>query len=123
MAQTQRLRLTHVHDGHARRTDRLNFCQKLTLNALLKQRFEFIRGVEVVLDGVLRRVRHQNDFFDPSSNNLVDDVLNHRLVNDRQHLFRNGFCGGQHVHAQTRYRYNCFQIGHFIFHLKMVDEV
>ncbi|MNL37875.1 hypothetical protein D3C87_1600480 [compost metagenome] len=83
MSQAQRLCLANVHDGHSRRADGLHFGQELTLNTLLKQRFEFVRGVEVVLYRILGRVSHQNDFFDPCSNNLVNDVLNHRLVDDR----------------------------------------
>ena len=71
----------------------MNFSQQLTLNALLKQCFQFIRGIEVVFHRVFRCVCDQNDFFDPCSNHFVDDVLNHRLVNDRQHLFRDGLRG------------------------------
>jgi hypothetical protein len=110
VSQTQRLRLTHVHDGHARRTNRLHFRQQLTLNALLKQRFEFVRGVEVVFYRILGRVRNQDDFFDPCSNNLVDNVLNHWLVDDRQHLFRNGFCGWQHMHARPATGMTAFKL-------------
>ena len=83
MAQAQRLRLTHVHDGNARWANGLNFRQQLTLNALLQQGFQFVGGVEVVFHGVFRGVGDQDDFFDPCSNNFVDDVLDHRLVNDR----------------------------------------
>ena len=77
----------------------------------------------MVFYGILRRMRNQDDFFDPCSNNLVDDVLNHRFVDDRQHLFRDCFSGWQHMHAQACYRNDCFQINHYFFHLKMVDEL
>ncbi len=45
----------------------------------------------------------------PCSNNLVDDVLNHRLVDDR-YLFRNGFCGWQHMHASPATGMTAFKL-------------
>ena len=60
----------------------------------------------MVFNGVLGRMGNQEDFFDPGSHNLVDNVLNHRLIDDRQHFFRNRICGRQHMHKKSRYRYN-----------------
>lgn len=108
VAQPQRLRLAYVHDGNARRADGLHFSQELALHALLKERFEFIGGVEMVFNRVFRRVSNQNDFFDTGGNDFIDNVLNHRLVNNGQHLFRNRLRSRQHVHPKTCYRNNRF---------------
>lgn len=99
VAQAQRLRLTHVHDGHARRANGLHFRQQLALHALFQQGFQLVGGVEVVFHRVLRGVRHQNNLFDPGGDDFVNDVLNHWLINDRQHLLWNCLCGRQHMHA------------------------
>ncbi len=99
MAQAQRLRLTHVHDGHARRANGLHFRQQLALHALFQQGFQLVGCVEVVFHRVLRGVRHQNNLFDPGGDDFVNDVLNHWLINDRQHLLWNCLCGRQHMHA------------------------
>ncbi len=123
VAQAQRLRLTHVHDGYARRADGFHFSQKLALNALFKQRFEFVRRVEVVFNRVFRRVSDEHDLFDTGGHDFVNNVLNHWLIDDRQHLFRNRFGGRQHMHAEAGNRNYCFQINHYQSHLKMVDEL
>jgi hypothetical protein len=116
VSQSQRLRLAYVHDGHARRTDCLYLSQQLTFDALLKQRFQFIGGIEMVFHGILRRVGNQYNLLDACSHNLVDDILNHRLINDWQHLFRNRLGGRQHMHPQSGYRNNCFQTCHSHIH-------
>lgn len=99
VAQTQRLCLAHVHDGYARRANGLDFRQQLALHALLKQGFQLVGGIKVVFHRVLRGVRHQNNLFDPGGDDFVNNVLNHWLINDRQHLLWNCLCGRQHMHA------------------------
>ena len=39
---------------------------------------------------------------DTGFSRLVDHILDDRLVDDRQHLFRNGFRGGKNAGAETR---------------------
>lgn len=55
-------------------------------HALFQQGFQLVGGVEVVFHRVLRGVRHQNNLFNPGGDDFVNDVLNHWLINDRQHL-------------------------------------
>ncbi|MNN77072.1 hypothetical protein D3C81_1935050 [compost metagenome] len=49
--------------------------------------FQFKRGVEMVLDRPFAFPRHDNDILDAGSDRFLHDILNRRLVDDRQHLF------------------------------------
>jgi hypothetical protein len=48
----------------------------------------------VILDGVLAATRHEDDIRDAGRQRLLDAVLDDRLVDERQHLFRLRFGGG-----------------------------
>ena len=68
-----------------------DFRQQLALHALLKQNFQLVGGIKVVFFfffGV-----RPNNLFDPGGDDFVNDVLNHWLINDRQHLLWNCLCG------------------------------
>src|SRR3989454_7224233 len=47
-------------------------------------------GVEVVLDRTLAATGHDDDLRKARRHRLLDDVLDHRLVDQREHLFRLG---------------------------------
>src|SRR4029453_97651 len=59
-------------------------------------------GVEVVLDGALAAAGHDADAVEASGDRLLDDVLDHGLVDERQHRLRLGLGRGQEAGAQTR---------------------
>ncbi|MNC55716.1 hypothetical protein D3C75_1052620 [compost metagenome] len=110
MPQSFRLSLADVHQGYALRRDGFNFIQQLTLHARFQHRLKLIRRVEMVFDRVLGGVGNQNDFFDPGSHAFVDNILDQRLIYDRQHLFRDRLGRRQHAHTQTSNRNDGFQL-------------
>src|SRR5581483_3711718 len=81
--------------------DRLDLRQLLPLAALLEVELELHRRVEVVLDGPLAPPRHDADPVEPGGDGLLDDVLDHRLVDQGQHLLRLGLGGRQEAGAEA----------------------
>src|SRR5262249_12114768 len=82
--------------------DRLDLGQLLPLPALLQVELELHRRVEVVLDGALAAAGHEVDAVEPGGYRLLDDVLDHGLVDERQHLLGLGLRGGQEAGRETR---------------------
>ena len=58
------------------------------LAAPLEERLELGRDVEVIFDGVLAATGDQDQVRDARRDGFFDAVLNRRLVDERQHLFR-----------------------------------
>jgi hypothetical protein len=75
---------------------------------VLACRFEAVlqleEAVEVVLDGALGRGGDQHHLLDARLDGALDDVLDHWLVDDRQHLFRHRLGGRQEARTETRGR-------------------
>src|ERR1051326_7246284 len=55
----------------------------------------------MIFDGSLAASSDDDDGFDAGSDRFFNDVLNERLINKRQHLFRRRFRGWQKARAQT----------------------
>ena len=86
-ARAERLALAHVVDvGEFRRE--LHFLQQLVLARCIECRFEFDVAVEVILDGALRPTGHDAHVGQTCADCFFDDVLDRRLVDDRQHFLR-----------------------------------
>ena len=61
-----------------------------TTSAQISQKL-FIRLIKMILDCSLIRATDNDDIFNASLNQFLDDVLNNRLINQRQHLLWHGF--------------------------------
>ena len=66
----------------------------------LEKRLELDRDVEVILDGVLAAAGDEDDVVDAGGDRFLDAVLNDRLVDERQHLFRLRLGRGQEPGAE-----------------------
>src|SRR5665213_183828 len=100
MPQTAGFALAHV--VHRRQIRRLLYeRQPVGVPLGAKRLFEFVVAVEVVLERPLAAARDHQDVVEPGSDGLLDDVLDRRLINDRQHLFRRRLRGRQEAGAET----------------------
>src|SRR2546422_10539659 len=89
VAQPERLLLAHV--GHRGQLgDRLDLRELLHLAAVVQVVLQLEGGVEVVLDRTLAATGHDDDLRKARRHRLLDDVLDHRLVDQRGHLLRLG---------------------------------
>lgn len=85
--------LADLHYSDAFRADRLDFIQQLALDAFFQHRFQFETGIKMVFDRVFGGVSDQHNLVNPCRNAFIDDVLDQRFINQRQHFFWNGFGG------------------------------
>ena len=77
----------------------------LTLTSRLRQvELELERPVEVVLEGALAAPGDDQDVGDAGPDRLLDDVLDRRLVDEREHLLGLGFGGRKETSSQPRRR-------------------
>ena len=74
--------------------------QQILLVAGLQQVFQLEADVEVVFDGGLAAAGHDDDVLNAGMDRLFDAVLDDRLIDDRQHLFRLRLGGGQKAGAE-----------------------
>ena len=72
------------------------------------------RHVEMIFDSVLAAAGDDRDIANAGLNRLLDDVLDQRLVHQRQHFFGLRLCGRQKSGAESRSRENRFaNLHHF----------
>ena len=62
---------------------------------------ELVVAVEVVLERALVAAGDHEDVVEAGGDGLLDDVLDGRLVDDRQHLLGSGLGGGQEPGAEA----------------------
>src|SRR5213594_4423434 len=87
VAQPERLFLPHV--GHRRQLrDRLDLGELLDFAPVVQVVLELEGGVKVVLDRALAPTGHDDDLREARRDRLLDDVLDHGLVDEREHLLR-----------------------------------
>ena len=98
--------LAHVGDADEIR-DSPDDVELLALVFLLEEVFELEGNVEVIFDSALAPPGHDDDVGDARADRLLDDVLNERFVDQRQHLFGLGLGGGKEPGPQARGRKNC----------------
>ena len=82
--------------------------EQFRLAARFEKGLELDRDVEVILDRVLAPAGHEDDVRDAGGHRLLDAVLNDRLVDERQHLFRLRLGGRKEASAETRSREHRF---------------
>ncbi|MBB5793258.1 hypothetical protein HDA41_001222 [Streptomyces caelestis] len=100
MAEAERLALPDVVD--ARRPRRVAHRVEPHGVALGREGLLQLEGVvEVVLDGPLVPAGDHQDVVQPRRCRLLDDVLDGRLVDDRQHLLGRRLRGGQEAGTET----------------------
>ncbi len=71
--------------------------------------FELGNRIEVVGDVVLVAPDDDQHILDAGSRGLFHDVLDRRLVDDRQHLFGHGFGGRKEASAEARRGDHCLE--------------
>jgi hypothetical protein len=101
VAKTERLLLA----GKARRARRREFpCQKFYDFAPLptaKRTLQFDLAIEMVLDDVLITPCDKDEVLDAGFAGFIDDVLDERPVNDRQHFLRHCLSGWEKSGAEA----------------------
>ena len=100
VAEPEGLLLPDVRDRH-QLGDLPDLAEEVFLAALLQHRLELRRRVEVVFDGVLAAPRHDHDPLDAGVARFLDDVLDERPVDERQHFLGLRLGGGQKPRAQA----------------------
>ena len=103
----ERFLLSHITDAR-HLGNRAHRFQLFLLAALLQKFFQLKRNIEVIFNRSLAATGDDDDRLNSGGDRFFDHVLNQRLVDQRQHLFRRGFGGGQKTRAQAGGRKNCF---------------
>src|SRR5262249_39375118 len=88
----ERFLLSHIgHVNHVR--DLPHLIELVLLTPSFEYALEFVRNVKMILDRILSPTGHNRDVAHPGRDRFLNDVLNQRLVYERQHLFWLSFCG------------------------------
>ena len=66
-----------------------------------QKRFQLIGVVEMILDHMLAAAGDEDELLDAGFARFLHAILDHRLVDDRQHFFRNRLGGGQKTCAHS----------------------
>ena len=82
--------------------------QLLDFAAPSQRVLKLVGDVEMILDHRLVAAGDENEMLDAGRHRLVDDVLQDRPVDHRQHLLRHAFGGGQEAGAETGDRQDGF---------------
>src|SRR5579883_1471229 len=80
----------------------------LEFAASLQRFLKFISDVEVIFDHRLVAPGHEDEMLDPGLARFLDDMLEHRTIDKRQHFFRDGFCCREESCAEPGDRENGF---------------
>src|SRR5439155_26140649 len=67
---------------------------------------------EIVLERGLARARDDDDVRDAGAGGFLDDVMDHRPVDEREHLLRDGLARGKDARAESGGRDDGFGDGH-----------
>ena len=106
VTQPQCLRLRHVYPRYGIRNDSGDPLQQFGLASGSELGLKFERRVEMIGNGVLRAAGNEHQGFNAGFQRLLHRILDQRLVDDGQHLFRNGLGRRQEPGAQPRNRKN-----------------
>lgn len=101
MAQSQRLGLAHGDDLHVVRHGVVDRRAQIMLALAGQLMFQLVVVVEVVLDRLFATAGDQNDFAKTGGDRLFNHMLDHRLVDHRQHLFGDRLAGRKHAGAEA----------------------
>ena len=103
VAQSERFFLLDVCDDKlvAQLVDLAEDVEQVALTPLLEVVLELQRPVEVIDDGALAAAGDHDHLLDAAGDRLFDAVLDGRLVDEGQHLFRLRLCRRQEPGAET----------------------
>ena len=107
MAEPQRLLLAGEAGLAGQRLQPLQLRKLVVLAALGQRVVELELDVEMVLDDRLVAAGHEDEMLDAGLARLVDDILDDRTVDDRQHLLRHRLRRRQKPRPQTCDRKYC----------------
>src|SRR5690606_32199358 len=88
VTETERHALADEDASRFGRHDVPHECQHVVLTGFLELALELGIGVEVILDGALRRARHEHEALGAGFEGFLDGILNERLIDYWQHLLR-----------------------------------
>ena len=108
VAQPQRLLLAHISDGTGGEIGRLDGLQGVEFAARLQGRFELEGVIEVIFDRGLAAPGDENQLLDATVESLLYRMLDHRAVEDRQHLLGHGLGRRQKARPQAGDRQDRF---------------
>ena len=100
VAETQWRLLAREARGAGLGQDAVELVELPRLLALGKRLLELGLCVEVILDHALVAPGDEDEVLDAGRARLVDDVLDHRPVDDGQHLLGHGLGGGKEARAE-----------------------
>ena len=103
MAKAQGLGLAQEDAAHAFGDDVADHVGHIVIALGAKGAFQFGVRVEMILDRALGAAGDEDQIGDPGGDGLFDGILDDRLVDDGQQLFRHGLGGGQKARAQPRH--------------------
>jgi hypothetical protein len=104
MAEAKRSLLPGIGDLAGGRDRGLELVEQFVLAALAQGRLDLEGGVEMILDRVLGAPGHEIELVDAGGLGLFHRILDQRLVDDRQHLFRHRLGRRQKAGAEPRHR-------------------
>jgi hypothetical protein len=106
VAEAERITLTHVvnaceiiRGGHA--------CEPVGVALGAQGRLQLQIAVEVVLQRAFAATGHEEDVVEACGHGLLHDVLDGRLVHNREHLLGRGLRRGKESRAEARRRNHC----------------
>lgn len=101
MAQAQGTMLTHVHALHVIGLDAAHQMEQLVLAGGFQLRFQFVGGIEMVLDGALGAAGDEDHLADTGFVGFFYRVLDQRLVYHGQHFLGAGLGGWEEAGAEA----------------------
>jgi hypothetical protein len=108
VAEPQRRRLADIDASRVTGQHTAHLAQQLGFALGLEQLLEFLVGIEVILDGALGSTGDEHQALGARSERLLDRILDQRLIDHRQHLFRAGLGGRQEARTAPGDReYRC----------------
>lgn len=84
------------------RHDRVDHVCNVVLALVPQLSLQVGHRIKVILDGAFGATRDKNKLCNASLDGLLDRILDQRLVDDGQKLFRHRLGGGKKARAQTR---------------------
>ena len=97
MPQSARLFLADIVDPDIR--DLFDHLQLLRFTAGRKVQFQFDTAVKMILDSTFAAPGNNQNIFYSRSKRFFNNILDRRLINDRQHLLRCSFSSRQKTRA------------------------
>jgi hypothetical protein len=101
MSQTQRSRLADINARGIAWQHAAHQFGQVVLALLIEQLLERLVGIEVILDRTLGSTGDEHQPPGTGGAGLIHRILDQRLVDDRQHLFRAGLGGRQEPRAAS----------------------